>query len=226
MFVSCAESGKICHWTTHCLSWSGLSWRSGTILSQTSIPRYREYWMTYRRPDFLAVVLFGSSATTSSPSSGDTQEDWKKDILLLECERRGWGRSQIIQPQDSLVLNKSFVLSTSVQLQAKEYAPSSGSKRAVQRLKSEKGFQLIITCPVCVSVEQAEAMFDCVIVTEYLWQWSWFTMCTQQSNDISSHYTNMDNTNWRCIFFCRLCPSSLQPPLQRLTPACRLSTPN
>ncbi len=142
MFVSCAESGKICHWTTHslswsgpnwqsgtilsqtsipryreywmtyrgllavvchwtthCLSWNGLNWQYGTILYQTSIPRYREYWMTYRGSDLLAVVLFGSSST------GDTQEDWKKDMLLLENERRGWGRSQIkTRQQDSLVL--------------------------------------------------------------------------------------------------------------------------
>ncbi len=45
---------------------------------------------------------------TSVSSTGDTKEDWKRDILLLGYEKREWGRSQIIQPQDSLVLYKSF----------------------------------------------------------------------------------------------------------------------
>jgi hypothetical protein len=40
----------------------------------------REYWMTYRGPDFLAVAWFGSSATPPSVSStGNTQEDWERE---------------------------------------------------------------------------------------------------------------------------------------------------
>ncbi len=122
----------VCHWTTHCQSWSGPNWQSGTILSLTSIPRYREYWMTYRGPDLLAVVLFGSSST------GDTQEDWKIDILLLGTRGGGGGEAKWYNRKTDWPSINHSVLSGTNQI----YAPSSGSKREVQRLKVRERFPI------------------------------------------------------------------------------------
>ncbi len=71
--------------------------------------RNREYWMTYSGPGFLAVVWFGSPPTPPHPlPSVDRRHTGslkKRDNLLTGY---GWGRSQIIRPQESLVLYKSF----------------------------------------------------------------------------------------------------------------------
>ncbi len=79
-----------------------------------SLGRSRDCWMIYRGPCFLAVVWFGSSPPPppspplpSGSSTGDTQEDWERGVGV-EGEWVGWGRSQIIRPQESVVLYKSF----------------------------------------------------------------------------------------------------------------------
>ncbi len=71
----------------------------------------REYWMIYLGPGFLAVVWFGFSLTPSPlfrqlVSSPFSQSSWTS--LLTGGRGRGWGRSQIIQQLESLVLYKSF----------------------------------------------------------------------------------------------------------------------
>ncbi len=77
-----------------------------------------ECWVIYRGPCFFAVVLFGSSRPPPPPppppilpvsSTGDTIEDWEiETIWWLERGWRGWVRSRIIRPQESLVLHKSY----------------------------------------------------------------------------------------------------------------------
>jgi hypothetical protein len=68
---------------------------------------YREYWMIYSGPRFLAVVWYGSSPPL--PVS-----KLSLFLSLPMCRRsslrvRGWGRSQFIrQGRESLVLCKSF----------------------------------------------------------------------------------------------------------------------
>jgi hypothetical protein len=74
----------------------------------------REYWMIYMiyiGPGFLAVVIFGFSPTPSplfrqQVASSFSQSSWTS--LLTGGRGRGWGRSQIIQQLESLVLYKSF----------------------------------------------------------------------------------------------------------------------
>ncbi len=64
----------------------------------------------------LSVVCFGSSPTPSPPLSlplasltGDTQKVWERETTCWGKSRtRGWARSRIIRPQESLILNKSF----------------------------------------------------------------------------------------------------------------------
>ncbi len=76
----------------------------------------REYWMIYRGPGFLAVVWFGSSPTPlphppSSLSKLNRQHTGrlrKKDKLLTGEGGRGWARSWIFRPQESLFIYKSF----------------------------------------------------------------------------------------------------------------------
>ncbi len=69
--------------------------------------------MIYRGPGFLAVIWFGSLPT---PSSQLSLSKLSLFLSLPVCRRsslltgggRGWGRSQIIWPQESLALYKSF----------------------------------------------------------------------------------------------------------------------
>ncbi len=67
--------------------------------------------MIYLGPGFLAVVWFGFSPTPSPlfrqlVASSFSQSSWSS--LLTGGRGRGWGRSQIIQQLESLVLYKSF----------------------------------------------------------------------------------------------------------------------
>ncbi len=71
------------------------------------------YWMIYRGPGFLAVVWFGSSPTPSPPpvskSRPATHRKTKKERQFADGRRgKGWARSRIIRPLESLVLYKSF----------------------------------------------------------------------------------------------------------------------
>ncbi len=61
----------------------------------------REYWMIYRGPSFLAVVWFGSSPTPFPLSR-------LQGVCLSERGEGGWAWSQILRPQEYLVLYKSF----------------------------------------------------------------------------------------------------------------------
>jgi hypothetical protein len=91
----------------------------------------REYWMIYRWPGFPTVDWLGSYPTPSPlipsvSSNGDTQEDWGRETTYW----RERGRSQIIRPQESLVLYKSFnylciqrILSSNFMLSAIEKIP-------------------------------------------------------------------------------------------------------
>jgi hypothetical protein len=66
--------------------------------------------MIYRGPGFLAVVGFGS-LPTSSPIQFDPRiigSLRNRDNFLTGEGGRGWARSRIIQPQERLVLYKSF----------------------------------------------------------------------------------------------------------------------
>ncbi len=58
-------------------------WRGGRACE---LGAGREYWMIYRGPEFLVVLQFGSSPTSSAlpavSSTGDTQEDRERDNLL------------------------------------------------------------------------------------------------------------------------------------------------
>ncbi len=71
---------------------------------RTPIRRHREYWMIYKGPGFLAVVLFGSSSTpfprfpVSKLSLCHFLPLRCRSILLTGG---GWGRSQIISGQKS-----------------------------------------------------------------------------------------------------------------------------
>ncbi len=60
-----------------------------------------QYWMTYRRVGFLAVIRFCYSYSLYPPplsvsTTGDTQEDWERETTCWR-ERGWWGRSQIIR---------------------------------------------------------------------------------------------------------------------------------
>jgi hypothetical protein len=74
-----------------------------------------EYCMIYRGPGSPTVVWFCSSpASSPNPypvgisSTGDTQEDRERETTHWQERGREWARSQIIRPQESLVLYKSF----------------------------------------------------------------------------------------------------------------------
>jgi hypothetical protein len=75
---------------------------------------YRVYWMVCIGQGLLAVVWFGSSPTLPPlvSSTGDTQKDWE---IETSCWRkrgvRGWPRSRISRPRESLVLYKSSIYS-------------------------------------------------------------------------------------------------------------------
>ena len=69
----------------------------------------------YRGPDFLAVVGFGSSPPPLPPPLSpvnklDGRHKWRlrETTCWRESEGRGWTRSRIIRPRESLVLCKSF----------------------------------------------------------------------------------------------------------------------
>jgi hypothetical protein len=74
----------------------------------------REYWIIYRGLGFLTVVWFGSYPTFS-PSPISKPNRRYADRLEREMELAngrgvsGWGRSQIIQRRESLVLYKSLI---------------------------------------------------------------------------------------------------------------------
>ncbi len=65
--------------------------------------------MIYRELGFLALLfLYGSPPPLPSVGlTGDTEEYWETTCWRLR-EKEGWGRSQIIRRQESLVLYKSF----------------------------------------------------------------------------------------------------------------------
>ncbi len=73
----------------------------------------REYWIIYSGPGFFAVVWFASSPTPSSPPPSPVRKlDWrntgrlrKRDNLLTGEGKKGWGRRQIIRPQESQALS-------------------------------------------------------------------------------------------------------------------------
>ncbi len=86
----------------HVLRWFSSRWHQG-----------RAYSMIYRRSGSLAVVWFGflPTSSTSLPSvssTSDTQEDRERETTCWQEEGKGRGRSQIVRPQESLVLYKSF----------------------------------------------------------------------------------------------------------------------
>ncbi len=81
----------------------------------------KEYWVIYRGPGFLAVVWFGSAPTHFHPL-------FRQQVIFLsqfscvppyelnngrggEGEGRGWARSQIIRPRESLALYYHSTLS-------------------------------------------------------------------------------------------------------------------
>jgi hypothetical protein len=72
-------------------------------------------WMIYRGPGFFATVSFGSTPPPPTLLSCQYKLDQrptarlrKRDNLLSQEGGRGWARSQIIRPQESLVLYKPF----------------------------------------------------------------------------------------------------------------------
>ncbi len=65
----------------------------------------REYWMIYRGPSFLAVVWFRSSPTPLLPSQSSCVSS--VELTDMRGEGRGWARSQIIRPWESLALYES-----------------------------------------------------------------------------------------------------------------------
>ncbi len=67
----------------------------------------RKYWRIYRRPGFLAVVLFGSPSSPAGKLDGATQRKTEKERRLADG-RRGEEGAESIRPQESLVLYKSF----------------------------------------------------------------------------------------------------------------------
>ncbi len=77
----------------------------------------REYWVIYRGPGFLAVLWFGSSPTPF-PLSFRSASCLSFSVFLCVADQacwrptgergRGWARSRIIRPQESLVFYKSF----------------------------------------------------------------------------------------------------------------------
>jgi hypothetical protein len=69
-----------------------------------------EYWIIYRGLGFLAAVVPRPPPLSSMSLTGDTQEDWVRETSCWrEREGRGWARSQIIWPQESLVTLKSSI---------------------------------------------------------------------------------------------------------------------
>ncbi len=71
--------------------------------------------MIYWGPSFLAVVWFGPSPTPSPVNEFDqrhnwTKEDWERETTCWREKKgsRGWERSRIIRPQESLFFFKSF----------------------------------------------------------------------------------------------------------------------
>ncbi len=70
--------------------------------------RIREDWMVYKGPGFLAVVWFGSSPTSSPVSKLSLFLSLPPRAHWRERVERGWARSRIIQPWESLVLYKLF----------------------------------------------------------------------------------------------------------------------
>jgi hypothetical protein len=64
---------------------------------------------------------------TSVSSTGDKQADWERENLLTGDRGEGWSRSQIIRPQESLVL---YILSNTLI----EYRPTSAHKRAALKI--------------------------------------------------------------------------------------------
>ncbi len=76
--------------------------------------RPRQYWMIYRWLGFLALAWFGS-LPFSFPLPLSRQQVFSlsqfscvSPVELMDGRERGWGRSQIQWPRDSLVLYKSF----------------------------------------------------------------------------------------------------------------------
>jgi hypothetical protein len=62
--------------------------------------------MIYSEPGFLAVVWFSSSPTPFSPLSFSDFLCAAADIAYWRERRRGWGRSRIRRPRESLALYK------------------------------------------------------------------------------------------------------------------------
>ncbi len=72
----------------------------------TNFPLTEEQWMIYRWPCFFAVLWFGSSSPLHHISVTSTLETQKTERQL--DDGRGWARSRIIQPQESLIVCNSF----------------------------------------------------------------------------------------------------------------------
>ncbi len=90
-------------------SFSDLKILLGRFCKTKMSSKPRECWIIHGEPGFLSVVWFGSSPTPSPLSRRHTGKLRKKDNLLTGgVGGKGWVRSQIIRPRESLVLYKSF----------------------------------------------------------------------------------------------------------------------
>ncbi len=93
---------------------AGLKFSTRASKHDAGSDKFREYWMIYRGPGFLAVVKFGSKPTPYPPSPVsklDRRHEGRLQMrgnLLMEEGGRGLAWSRIPRPQESLSLYKSF----------------------------------------------------------------------------------------------------------------------